>query len=214
MAATGKMRTCALVGASDFNSEHFKTMDNEGVFDYVIAVDGGFASLEGIERKPDMAVGDFDSLGYVPKGLRVVKFPEHKDKSDMELALERAKKSKFEAVIIYGALGRRLDHTIANLQIFSKFSEQGLDITVIDEANALFFLTGPNAFEAPAKDQGTVSVFSMRDESKGVFERGMEWDLDDVVLSNQESLGLSNELKGEAVLIGVEEGTLLIFYPL
>lgn len=208
------MKTIALVGASDFNADEFARMDAQGAFDVVIAVDGGFASLEAIGRKPDMALGDFDSLGYVPHGLRTARFSPDKDKSDMELALERAKSDKATDVFVFGALGRRLDHTLANMQLFAKFSEAGLRVAAIGEAEAITFVTGPDAFEAPARESGTVSVFAMDDECSGVFERGLKWELDDVVLTNRTSLGLSNELIGEAVLIGVERGTIAIFYPL
>ena len=84
------MTTCALVGASDFNGEDFASRYAAGMFDYVIGVDAGFAHLEGVGVVPDMAVGDFDSLGYVPKCKRVSRHPVKKDKSDMELALEKA----------------------------------------------------------------------------------------------------------------------------
>ena len=47
-----------------------------------------------------------------------------------------------------------------------------------------------------------------------MFERGLEWELDDVTLTNRTSWGLSNQLIGEAVMIGVERGTIAIFYPL
>lgn len=53
----------------------------------------------------------------------------------------------------------------------------------------------------------------MNDACTGVFERGMRYGLDDARLTNRTSLGLSNELQGEAVVIGVEEGTLAIFLP-
>ena len=42
------MATCALVGAVDFNAEDFKARQAAGEFDYVIAVDAGFAHLEAI----------------------------------------------------------------------------------------------------------------------------------------------------------------------
>ncbi len=208
------MKTCALVGSSQFNAAHFQELDAAGVFDYVIAVDGGFASLEAIGRKPDMALGDFDSLGYVPKGLRVAQFSSHKDKSDMELALDRARSMHYDEVYVYGGLGRRLDHTLANLQLFALFSEKGLFVTAVDEATSVVFITGPDTFEMPAVEAGTVSVFSMNDRAEGVFERGLAYELDDAVLTNRTSLGLSNELIGEAVMIGVEKGTIAIFLPL
>lgn len=208
------MKTCALVGSSQFNAAHFQELDAAGAFDYVIAVDGGFASLEAIGRKPDMALGDFDSLGYIPKGLRVAQFSSHKDKSDMELALDRARSMHYDEVYVYGGLGRRLDHTLANLQLFALFSEKGLFVTAVDEDTSVVFITGPDTFEMPAIEAGTVSVFSMNDRAEGVFERGLAYELDDAVLTNRTSLGLSNELIGEAVMIGVEKGTIAIFLPL
>ena len=120
---------------------------------------------------------------------------------------------RFDNVVVFGALGGRLDHTLANMGVFSKYSELGLKVTVIDDDTAVFFLTGPDIFEAPALESGVVSVFAMSDVTEGVFERGMKWDLDDVVLTNRESIGLSNELIGEAVMIGVEKGTICVIFP-
>ena len=125
------MATCALVGAVDFNAEDFKARQAAGEFDYVIAVDAGFAHLEAIGAVPDMAVGDFDSLGYVPKCRRVSRHPVKKDKSDMELAMEKALSWGHDELIVYGALGARLDHTLANLQLFAKFSERDVYVTAV-----------------------------------------------------------------------------------
>ena len=208
------MPCCALVGASEFNAEHFAELDSQGAFDYVIAVDGGLAHLEGIGRKPDMALGDFDSLGYVPKGMRVAKFSSRKDKSDMELALDRAKGLRCDQAFVYGALGGRLDHTLANLQLFAKFCEKGLIVNAIGVSDVAMFVTGPDMMELPARDGGVVSVFSMSDRSTGVFERGLSYELDDAILTNRTSLGLSNEFSGEPAVIGVESGTLAVIVTL
>ena len=209
-----KMKTGALVGASEFNEERFREMYDAGAFDVVIAVDGGYKYLTDMGITPAMVVGDLDSLGYEPKGIRLVKFPTHKDKSDMELAISRAKSQGCDSIYAFGVLGGRLDHTIANLYIFAKACESGMSVCLVDFENAIFFIHGPDTFEAEACEDGTVSVFSMSDLSTGVFERGMEWDLDDVELDNRTSRGLSNQLIGEPVMIGVESGTLMIFFPL
>ena len=207
-------KVCALVGAGEFNAEQFLGLQAQGAFDYVMAVDGGYESLESVGVVPDMVLGDFDSLGYVPKGVRTSRFPEHKDKSDMELAFERAKQRRFDTVYAFGALGGRLDHTLANLQVGARFSEAGVTVFMVGEREVLAFVTGPDAFEAEARESGTVSVFALSDVCEGVFERGMEWDLDDVTLTSRTSQGLSNELVGEPVMIGVETGTIVIFFPL
>lgn len=119
------LSTVALVGASDFNAAHFAAHWKEGAFDAVIAVDGGFASLAAVDCAPDLAMGDFDSLGYVPEGMSVKAFSPEKDASDMELALEEALARGADAVEVYGALGGRLDHTVANLQLLASFAERG-----------------------------------------------------------------------------------------
>ena len=67
-------KVCALVGAGDFNASQFLAMQAEGTFDYVIAVDGGYARLQDAGVDPDMVLGDFDSLGYIPKGIRTSRF--------------------------------------------------------------------------------------------------------------------------------------------
>ena len=207
------MATCALVGAVDFNAEDFLARRDAGAFDFVIAVDAGFAHLEAIGVAPDMAVGDFDSLGYVPKARRVSRHPVKKDKSDMELAMEKAVAWDHDELVIYGALGARLDHTLANLQLFARFSERDVYVTAIGDTYAVRLLTGPDVFELPVTE-GTVSVFAANDEARGVIERGMAYSLNDEPLSNRTSRGLSNELTGVEATVAVEEGTLYVFYPL
>ncbi|NPD33065.1 thiamine diphosphokinase [Eggerthellaceae bacterium zg-997] len=208
------MSICALVAASEFNAEHFSCAYKTGAFDEVIAVDAGFAHLEALGIAPDLALGDFDSLGYVPSCRRVSQHAPEKDKSDLELALERALMRRYDEAHVYGALGGRLDHTVANLQLFARFSEQGMRVTAFDHGSAVCALSGPDVLDLPALDFGTVSVFSMSDEAQGVFERGMKYALDDEPLSNRTSRGLSNELTGQPALVGVESGTLLVFHPL
>ena len=190
------MSTCALVGAVDFNAGDFQARQAAGAFDFVIAVDAGFAHLEALGVEPDMAVGDFDSLGYVPKCRRVSRHPVKKDKSDMELAMEKAVMWEHEELMVYGALSGRLDHTLANLQLFAKFSERGLHVTGIGDGFAVRLLTGPDVFDLPeGLDAGTVSVFAANDVAKGVIERGLEYSLDDEALTNRTSRGLSNDLR-------------------
>ena len=208
------MTTCALVAALDFNEGHFTAWANEGRFTEVYAVDAGFAHLEKAGFSPDMAIGDFDSLGYVPKCRRVVSLPVEKDKSDLEVAMDRVKMRRYDEVVIYGALGGRLDHTIANLQMCARFAEEGIDVTFVADDYAIRILVGPDVFELPLLEKGTVSVFSATAESYGVIERGMHYSIDDDTLTNRTTWGLSNELEGREAAVAVEEGTLYVFYPL
>lgn len=208
------MTTYALVGASDFNAAYFAERAACGAFDAVIAVDGGFASLEAAGCVPDLALGDFDSLGFVPEGVPVKLFPAEKDASDMELALEEALTCGAGTVEVYGALGGRLDHTLANLSLLASFAERGLDVVAVGERERIALLVGPGELPIEAADGGIVSVFSLTDASTGVVEEGLKYGLDGATLTNRTSWGLSNELVGTAARISVESGTLAVFLPL
>lgn len=208
------MSTFALVGASDFNADHFTAAQRAGAFDEVVAVDGGFASLASVGVAPDLTLGDFDSLGFVPEGGEVRAFPPEKDASDMELALEEAVRRGASAVAVYGALGRRLDHTLANLQLFASFAERGLAVRAVGDEAQVVFLVGPAELSLKGVAGGIVSVFSLVDESCGVTEEGLKWELDAVTMTNRTSWGLSNELLEVPARIAVECGTLAVFCPL
>ena len=207
-------KTCALVAACDFNAGHFREQWERGAYRYILAVDGGFARLREIGCVPHYVLGDFDSLGYVPQGDNVEVHPAHKDESDLELALEHVFAHGCEEVAVYGALGGRLDHTMAALQTCARFAEAGLGVTLYGMDVAVRVLAGPARFELPPLERGIVSVFSATDEAAGVSEWGMEYPLSDARLTNRTTLGLSNELRGEPAGVSVERGTLYVFHPL
>lgn len=108
----GKMATCYIYGAMPCGSTEKL---EEG--DLLIAADGGYAYLQG--QKPDLVVGDFDSLGYVPEGEQIIRHPVQKDDTDMLLAVREGLKRGYRKFVLYGGIGGRLDHTIANLQVLA-----------------------------------------------------------------------------------------------
>lgn len=208
------MSTAALVASCDFNAKRFRAQVDAGAYALVMAVDGGYAHLQAVGCTPDLVVGDFDSLGYVPDCEGVEVHPTHKDESDLELALMRVADEGFRSVEVYGALGGRLDHTIASLQIGVRFAQAGIRVTLVGADVAVRILAGPGRFELPLRECGTVSVFSATDESLGVSEWGMEYPLEGARLTNNTPRGLSNELMGLPAGVSLEQGVLYVFYPL
>ncbi|MFR0868016.1 MAG: thiamine pyrophosphokinase [Adlercreutzia sp.] len=208
------MTTYALVGASEFSSEQFSARNGAGAFDAVIAVDGGFASLAAVGCAPDLAIGDFDSLGYVPEGVEVLAFPPEKDASDMELAPRRGRRPRRDAVEVYGRSAAGSIIHWRDLQLLASFAERGLTVTAVGERERIAFLVGPGELRLDAAGAGIVSVFSLTDVSTGVVEEGLKYGLDGVALTNRTSWGLSNELVGTPACIALESGTLAVFLPL
>ena len=223
-------RRCALVGAVDFNAQHFLNQH----FDYVIAVDRGFAQLQEIGATPDCVVGDFDSLGFVPEERDVRVFPSEKDESDMELACRIACEQADE-LLLYGCLAQRLDHTLANLQLMSGLAAEDVHIVGIGDSFAVTAIHGGNAahtsdrepeptrrllfnaapLSAFTGDYGPyISVFPFGGVAEGVTIEGLKYEISNVTLPAAGTLGLSNEFTGRPACVEVANGTLLITFPL
>ena len=117
----------------------------------------------------------------------------------MELALQRAANYRHTDIYVYGGIGGRLDHTLANLQLFAAYSERGLYVTGIAEGFAIRCVTGPDVFTLPDDGGERAPSRSSRanDRAEGVIERGLEYSASTTNPSPIEpACGLSNELIG------------------
>ena len=166
---------CALVGAASFDAAHF----SRETFGCTVAVDGGYASLARAGIEPDFALGDFDSLGYVPQDVAVECHPAMKDDSDTALALDWARLRGYRRVAVYGALGGRIDHTLATCQALVGASKRAMQAVAIGEGSVMVPLSshGFNVLELPAFERGVLSVFSMGDCARGVLESGLKYEV-------------------------------------
>ena len=177
--------------------------------DLVIAADGGFAHLGGI--KPDLVVGDFDSLGYVPDGEQVVRHPAEKDDTDTMLAARIGIERGYRAFVLLGGVGGRLDHTLANIQTLAFLREHGARAALIGEGETITLLQN-ESLRFRAGMSGTVSVFSYGTTAYGVYERGLAYTLTDATLTDANPLGVSNAFTGAPAEVSVREGRLVVLY--
>ena len=93
--------------------------------DIVIAADAGLKNLQSKGLSPDYIVGDFDSLGFIPDGMNIIKHPVKKDETDLILAIDIGLKKGYKKFLVYGCLGGRLDHTFASIQTGAYIAENG-----------------------------------------------------------------------------------------
>ncbi|CYU43823.1 thiamine diphosphokinase [Streptococcus suis] len=116
--------------------------------DLYVGVDAGSLRLLDHSLPLDWAIGDFDSvtseeLGQIREMAEwFLRAPVEKDDTDLELALKEIFKVYPQAQVrIYGALGGRMDHMMANLFLASEpdlaaFMEQ---IELVDSQNIVRF---------------------------------------------------------------------------
>lgn len=233
---------CAIVGSASFDAGHFLREYDAGAFACVVAADGGFASLEAVGVMPDVALGDFDSLGYEPDAPVVERHPVMKDETDLELALMWAHRRGFPSTAVYGALGGRLDQTMATLQTLVHFARAGMCVAAVGEGYVVAVLSSGKAgslapanmvsneaqeeghvdttaapspcasLDLPGGLEGIVSVCAMGGDAR-VTERGLLYEVEGFMLACDSSRGVSNEFTGRAAHIEVAEGDALVFLP-
>ncbi len=181
--------------------------------DYVIAADAGYLHAEKLGIKPNLVMGDFDSMKHIPSDCEVIKFKAEKDDTDTSLACLEAKKRGYGDIIICGALGgERFDHTLANIQTSYNLSLKGADITLTDGKTFIKVITN-SRIDFDASDKGYISVFSLSENSYGVDLCGLKYSLSDATLSNNFPLGVSNEFMGvDNCYVSVKKGTLAVVW--
>lgn len=210
------MARCLCVGASPEFDDCLAGLVRDYAFDGIYAVDGGFRILREAGIEPTEVFGDFDSLGYVPKGADAV-FDWHKDFTDMDWALSHACEKGFDEVFLVGGLGGRVDHTIGNLQLMAKYVRRGLKVWSFGKDEVVVCLAGGSdlaQLRFSSQAEGTFSLLPHSDVVEGVIEEGLEWELSGARLSNDELLGISNEFTGKPVRVSIDAGTAWVAFPL
>ena len=177
----------------------------------VIAADGGYPLAAEVFGTPDLLVGDFDSLAAVPDGIPIVRHPVEKDDTDLALAAEEAIRRGATELYIYAALGGRLDHTVANLQLLASLEARGIRATLFG-ADGVAVTALSSACARFSRRIGTFSVFAFGGRAEGVTLSGVKYPLGGVALTPDRPLGVSNEFIGKDAFLAVERGTLLLFY--
>ncbi len=197
---------CFIFGAGDFYGLH--TMPRKE--DFIIAADGGWRWCEQSGVTPYLLLGDFDSLDTVPQFSNIHRVPVEKDDTDMMLAIKEGLRRGEVEFHIYGGLGgKRSDHTIANLQALLYLASH--------EAQGYLYGNGEtytairdSAVTFPAQEKGILSVFCLGADAEGVTIRGGQYEVEEVVLTADFPLGVSNHFIGVPVTVSVHHGSLLI----
>ena len=201
------MKTCYIFSAAEGLPKNFK----KGKDDIVIAADGGYNHLLNLDIKPDIVLGDFDSLGFVPETSEIIKHPVKKDDTDTLLAVKTGFSRGFNRFVLYGCLGGRLDHTFANIQTLNFIAENGGQGFICSEDSVITSVRN-SAITFRALNGGNVSVFAASSTASGVSVKGLLYETENAEITANFPLGVSNEFIGEEAKISVKDGMLNIFF--
>jgi len=180
----------------------------------IVCADGGARLARRLGLIPAAIVGDFDSLDdetvgfFSRRGSRILRWAAEKDETDTELALREALAMNPEAVWIFGALGGRLDHTLAGLSLLASGVGQGVDVRLLDPWCEAFLVRQERILEGEPGQ--TVSVFPLGGQAGGIDLEGFEYPLEEATMSVGHPYGISNRLAGSRGVIRVRHGALVV----
>lgn len=181
--------------------------------DMVVAADSGLDHAERLGIKPDVVVGDFDSVSADALGRfegPVERHPVAKDATDLELALQRAVDQGPDRIVVLGGHGGRLDHFLANALVLTTVPAH---ILVEWRAGSATIHVVRTAIDLVGEEGAKVSLVPVGGDVSGVSTEGLRWPLSDASLTSGSTLGVSNEFARTSARIEVGSGTLLVVVP-
>ena len=209
------MQRCILIGAGDCSVQKIETKPE----DLVIAVDGGYDTCRKYDIVPDLIVGDFDSAqeSDMPQIAEIAKIaPDHvvvlpteKDDTDMLAAIRIGLLEGCQEFRIYGGMGGRLEHTLANLQCLIYLKQCSAVGYLMDDKTTAFVMQNETVWFKP-EAKGYLSLFSIGEKASGVTIRNLKYEMQTGEITNSFPIGISNEFIGKRSSVTVEQGMLAV----
>ena len=183
----------------------------------IIAGDKGLEALYQLKMIPNHVVGDFDSvspeiLEFYKKQSQIIfhTFHAEKDNTDTDIALQLAIRLKSSKITIMGALGKRMDHAIANIHILKDALEANIPCQILDEHNRIYLINTSIQLEKDKIYGKYVSLIPLTSTVEGLTLTGFKYPLKDYTLPIGTSLGISNEIVTDTAHIEMNNGILIV----
>ena len=208
------MKTLIITGGK-INKNFAKKYLKSNKYDIIIAVDKGLETIDYLKLQPQYVLGDFDSVNtkilekYKKQNIKIIKLNPEKDLTDTHSAIDLALKLKSTEITIPGAIGTRLDHTMANIHILKQALDKNIKAKIVNEKNEIELINKEIIIK---KDDNYkyVSIIPLTTNVTGITIEGMKYIINDYTLSIGDSLGVSNEQIDKESKISIKTGILVV----
>lgn len=205
------MKRCVIIGSAPIENDGW-LQKNIRTGDYVICADGGYHAAKRTGVVPRLLVGDFDSYrGELPQDIEIIRLPVEKDDTDMMFCVKEGIRRGYDAFLLLGGLGGRLDHTIANLSALLYLAKHGMTAVLSDEQNeAVMALDGEFVIENRKGE--LMSLFPFGGEDCCVSYEGLMYPLSKATLHSDFPLGVSNCVLTDRAVVHIHKGPVLLLF--
>jgi thiamine pyrophosphokinase len=184
--------------------------------DFIICADGGTRHALDLGVRPNLAIGDMDSVeNEIFQQLRqsaveIDLFPRDKNETDLELAIHKAVALNPSDILIIAALGGRIDQTLANIALLANPQFAAINIKLDDGLEEIFFCRDQVRVAGSSGD--ILSLIPWGGPVHGVQTENLKWRLDKETLYPDKTRGISNEMLSSAANVRIDSGLLLIIH--
>jgi len=186
--------------------------------DLVIAADGGGQHCLDLNLVPDLIVGDMDSLSpqaielLASMGARVVRHARRKDETDLELAVAEAMHAGADDILIFGALGKRWDMTLANVLLPADRAYRNTSISLVDGNQRVTLLQPGRTHHIEGTRGDTLSLIPLAGDATGITTEHLDYPLQHETLHFGSPRGVSNVFMTDHAAVRFETGLLLCIH--
>jgi len=183
----------------------------------IIAADGGARLAERCGLRPDLIVGDLDSLSgeeadrFAAQGATIERVTPHKDETDLELALLAAARRGATWIRAIGATGDRLDQTLAAVHMLLMPQLDGRDARLVAGRQTLW-VVGPGEHALDGAPGDTISLIPLAGDARGVRTEALEYPLRGETLVMGAARGVSNVMAASRAGVALESGLLVVVH--
>ena len=206
-----------IIGGGSLDADFSLSYVKQEKPDMLIAVDRGLSFCHEAGLRPDVILGDFDSVdpaileGYRQEGIVPIDtYDSHKDYTDMELGMRKALELGCSQAILLGAPGTRLDHTLTNIQCLPILEDAGVAAWIVDKHNRIRLLSGKTVIRRSRQFGKYVSFLPFGGDVEGVTLKGFAYPLENFYLPYVNSRSVSNEIEEEEAEVSFTRGRLLM----
>ncbi|HNT52213.1 MAG TPA: thiamine diphosphokinase [Candidatus Syntrophosphaera sp.] len=196
-------------GPSEFFSSLYHASPGR---DLIVAVDNGLQCLHESGLKPDLIIGDMDSVS--PELLARyadtprLAYPVRKNETDTQLAIQWCiDEARVKQIVIVNSLEGRFDHALALVQNLGFLAERGVPACIVSARQQVFFLEERTEISACAGC--LLSLLAWDGAARFLHSEGLEYPLDGLSWSQQTTRGISNRVLSATAVIQLGEGRVL-----
>jgi thiamine pyrophosphokinase len=205
-----KIKTIAIIAGGTISDRpfHQKVLAKANL---IICADSGADNAVKLGVIPNYVIGDLDSISYttLQKLQKIphcrILFDHNQNKTDLELAIALAQSFNPAEVIILGAIGDNLDHTLANLICLDKI-RRDISAYIIDNRHEIHLVD--KSITLRGKKGDIVSVITLM-PVKNLKYSGLKWDPDNIN-SVFGWFGIRNRMTKSSAEITVDSGKILV----